>query len=201
MMQFFQKVALAVSMFIFLTPAPAEAYPEYQLWSQQVSGRNVNCGMCHSHPDGPDGLKPGQIGSLTADQLVALGAARSAFEPGARVNSPILNTFGNSLVEQVGRRELIALRVAPENISEKLDPKRDLDGDGLADARELREGTDPLDPQSGSPWTLLKINLWRQRFHLLMVALATISGLYGLHHLLRGLHRMADRPSRTESKR
>jgi len=179
-----------------LVPAAASAHPEFQAWSQTTSERFVNCAMCHAHPDGPEGMKAGQIGSLTAEQLRLLNGARGAFEPGGDVRSPILNEFGNSILSRLGRREVIALRPHPADLAPKLDPLSDIDGDGLPDEREYREGTDPLDAQSGNPWALFRINLVRQRFHILMVALATICGLYGLHNLLHGLHRLAGRPAR-----
>lgn len=174
----------------------ATAYPEFQAWSQKNSGRFVNCAMCHAHPDGPDGVKPGQIGSLSPSELAALNQARSAYDPGKKVHSPILNEFGNSIVEQLGRREVIALRPTPEALAAKLDPASDVDGDGLGDAREFREGTDPLSAQSGNPAALFRINFVRQRFHILMIFLATACGLFGLNHLLRGLHRVSLRQRR-----
>jgi len=183
-----------------LAPGAAFAHPEFQAWSQTVSGRFVNCAMCHAHPDGPEGMKAGQIGSLTAAQLRLLNEARGAFEPGGDVHSPILNEFGNSIMSQLGRREVIALRPHPADLAPKLDPLSDIDGDGLPDEREYREGTDPLDAQSGNPWALFRINLVRQRFHILMIALATICGLYGLHNLLRGLHRLAARPAKPATR-
>lgn len=167
--------------------AAAAAYPEFQVWSQANSGRNVNCSMCHAHPDGPEGLKPGQIGALNAAQLKALNDSRLAFEPGTEVQSPILNDFGDSIVQRLGRREFISLRLHPGQLAAKLDPASDLDNDGIPDEREYREGTHPLNPSSGSPWLLLKANLFRQKFHIAMILLATIFGLYGIHNLLNGL--------------
>ncbi len=176
------------------------AHPEFQAWSQKNSGRFVNCAMCHAHPDGPEGMKAGQIGSFTPAEMALLNEARAAFEPGKKVENPILNRFGNSIVEQLGRREVIALRPNPAGLADKLDPAHDTDGDGLGDAREFREGTDPLDAWSGNPWALFRINFARQKFHILMISLATACGLYGLNHLLRGLARVAARPRSTQTR-
>lgn len=173
----------------------APAYPEYQAWSQQNSGRFVNCAMCHAHPDGPEGVKPGQLGSLTPAQWVSLNEARAAHEAGTKVHSPILNEFGNDLVRQLGRREIIALRLDPGALASRIDARTDHDGDGIPDAHEYRDGTDPLDAQSGNPWLLFKTNFARQRFHIVMILLATVSGVWGLTHLLRGLHAATSRAS------
>lgn len=173
--------------------AVAPAYPEFQKWSQDNSGRYVNCAMCHAHPDGPEGTKPGQIGSLAPAQLESLNLARRAFEPGADAQSPILNKFGNDILRQLGRREVIALRLDPAALATKLTKSADIDGDGIPDEREYREGTDPLDVQSGNPWELFKVNFARQKFHIAMIVLATAFGLFGLGNLMAGLHRVASR--------
>lgn len=179
-------VALAIS-------ATANAYPEYQAWSQKNSGRFVNCAMCHAHPDGPDGVKPGQLGSLSPTQWVSLNEARAAHEPGTKVRSPILNEFGNDLVRQLGRREIIALRLDPQALVGRIDISQDHDKDGIPDAHEYRDGTDPLDAQSGNPWVLFRTSFGRLKFHIGMIFLATVSGVWGLTHLLRGLHAASSR--------
>ncbi len=180
--------AIPWSAVLLLAWGSAGAYPEYQAWSQKTSGRFVNCAMCHAHPDGPEGVKPGQLGSLSPQQWVSLNEARAAHEPGTTVHSPILNEFGNDLVRQLGRREIIALRLDPAALVGRIDVRQDHDNDGIPDAHEYRDGTDPLDAQSGDPWVLFKTNFARQRFHIAMILLATASGVWGLTHLLRGLH-------------
>ena len=43
---------------------PALAYPEFEAYVEKVSGMPVNCSLCHTHPDGPEGLNRDEIGSL-----------------------------------------------------------------------------------------------------------------------------------------
>lgn len=173
---------------LVLLPAVATAYPEYQASIQTSSGRSVNCGLCHAHPDGPEGTKQGQIGRLDAAGLEELNTARRALEPGQKVHNPVLNSLGSSLVEQIGRKRLLTLRRDPQLLTESMSQTSDLDADGITDARELHDGTDALDPNHGDPWLLFRANLARNWFHIVMTALATGLGLFGLNHLLHGLH-------------
>lgn len=181
------KPRIAVTTLAFVTLSSAAwAYPEFQTFIETQSGRNVNCAMCHAHGDGPEGLKPGQIGSLTPPQMEALGKARAAFAPGGEVDSPILNEFGNHIIEVLGKQQFLQIRQEPAKLAEALGPESDLDGDGLPDAREYLEGTLPTDPNHGDPWALFFINLKRSWFHVIMVGLATVAGLWGLQNLLHG---------------
>jgi len=176
------------------TAPSAAAYPEMEAWVEAHSGRSVDCAMCHTHPDGPEGVKPGQIRSLDAAELARLNQARAAFEPGAGVDSPILNDFGDRILNQLGKRRFLEIRATdPGLLVEALGGEGDLDGDGIADATEYAEGTDPLDPQHGAPLRLLRHNLARYWFDLLMLVLATACGLYGLNHLLEWAQRAAQR--------
>ena len=172
---------------------PAAAYPEFQKFSQANSGRVTDCAMCHRHPDGPEGAAFGQIGSLTPAQLADLGKARAAFEPGVEVNSPILNDFGNHIITTVGKSHVLQFRSHPEELATALGMESDLDADGIPDAREFLEGTHPLQKTSGDPWTLFVTNLKRAKFHVGMIVLATVLGMYGLANLLRGAHAVAAR--------
>ena len=172
--------------------APAAlAYPEFQQFVQRTSGRNVNCAMCHVNPDGPEGLKPGQIGSLTPDEMDRLNRARAAFEPGQPVESPILNAFGNHIVETVGKNRFLQLRLDPGGLAEALGHDSDLDNDGISDAVEYLEGPHPLDTHHGNPWRLFKTNVRRYAFHLVMMILATAAGVYGVNNLLHGFEAAA----------
>ena len=163
----------------------ASAYPEFQKAYQRSSGRVISCAMCHEHPEGPNGIKHGQIGSLNPAELKALTRARSALDPGSRVDSPILNDFGDSLLDQLGKRRIVQLRSQPSLLATLINPRSDLDRDGIPDARELSEGTDPLDPRHGNPLLLFINNARRHLFHLLMLAAATLFGILGLSRLLR----------------
>lgn len=169
-----------------LVCSAAWSYPEFQRFIEAESGRNVNCAMCHAHPDGPEGLKPGQIGSLTPQQMEALGKARAAFEPGQEVHSPILNAFGNHIIQVLGKQQFLQIRQEPAKLAGALGEESDLDGDGLSDAHELLAGTLPTDPTHGDPWALLFINLKRRWFHVVMVGAATVVGIWGLSNLLHG---------------
>ncbi len=163
----------------------AQAYPEFQRHIQAQAGRVVSCGMCHAHPDGPDGMKHGQIGALGENEMQALARSRNMLEPGQPVDSPILNPFGDYLVGHLGRKRLMAYKLQPAALLAAIDQKHDFDADGIADARELYDGTDPTDPRHGDPWLLFLANVRRYWFHLLMLATATILGLFGLGRLFR----------------
>jgi hypothetical protein len=182
-----RNVALALIMVTLGAPlAPAAAYPEYQLFIQKQSGSPVNCGLCHVNSAGPEGSGDGQIGSLTPAELDRLGQARSAFKPGQKVDSPILNDFGDSIVSALGKLQIIEFRRSPEQLLKQLNPKSDLDQDGIPDREELLAGTHPLRDTSGNPWRLFQHNMLKYRFHLLMMLIATGAMLYGLRHLMRG---------------
>jgi hypothetical protein len=186
---------LALFLLLAAAPAPpAAAYPEMEAWVETHSGRSVDCAMCHTHPDGPEGVKAGQIRSLDAEELARLNQARAAFEPGMGVDSPILNDFGDRILNDVGKRRFLEIRATnPGLLVAALGEEGDLDGDGIPDATEYAEGTDPLDPQHGDPVRLLRHNLVRHWFDLLMIGLATACGLYGLNHLLEWAHRAVNR--------
>jgi len=175
---------------LFVESRTAMAYPEFQVYSQEQSGRVVNCSMCHTHPDGPEGLKPGQIGSLSPSELQDLNKARAAFEPGQDVHSPILNEFGERIVEELGKTKFLELRLKPEMLVTALDQEVDTDADGIGDVEEFVEGTLPVDSHHGDPWQLFWINAQRRWFHILMIVVATSLGLYGLNNLLRGFEAM-----------
>lgn len=176
---------LLVTALLCLCAAGAvEAYPEFQRYSKERSGRSINCAMCHTHSDGPEGLRAGQIGALTQEELDVLGLARQATSPGSGLKSPILNGFGNAMLDHLGRDRIIELRQHPERLAESLPTASDLDGDGISDGQEYLDGTHPLNSLDGRPLKLFRNNLSRNGFHIAMMVLATACGLYGLHNAL-----------------
>ncbi len=170
-----------------LVAGPAIAHPEFQRYSKEVSGRSVNCGMCHMHSDGPEGVKSGQIGSLGQEDLNALGLSRQALQPGAGLKSPILNAFGNALLNDLGKNRIGELKQRPELLAAAMAKDRDLDADGIPDVEEFLDGTHPLNSLDGRPWKLFRHNVVKNRFHLFMIALATAFGFFGLNSALAWL--------------
>lgn len=179
------RIGIGLSMLVLLVSSTADAYPEFEVFVEQRSGRWIDCAMCHSHPDGPEGVKPGQIRSLSPAELERLNQARRAFEPGSTVDSPILNAFGDRILHVVGKRRFLEMRVGdPGDLAEALAFEHDLDGDGVTDAREYLDGTDPLDPHHADPWRLLKHRLAEHWFDVVMILVATVLGMWGINHLL-----------------
>ncbi len=171
---------------VLATANTLQAYPELQKQIVKSSGRNVNCAMCHEHSDGPEGTAPGQIGHLTSAEQAELGRARAAFNPGGNVKSPILNAFGNHIINSLGKKQFLELKVTPAELADKLPQDSDLDKDGIPDAVELRTGTHPLIKSDGQPWLLFKANFAENFTQILLMLAATILGLWGLRHLLHG---------------
>lgn len=178
------SAATCAALLLLLIPTTAHAYPEFEQAIEKSAGRTIDCALCHVHPDGPEGMHPGQIGALSAAEFQALNRARTAFEPGGKVDSPILNRFGDHLVEALGKKELVRLRANPLAIAPALGDS-DLDGDGVSDGGELLDGTHPLMAHHGNPWKMLAVNLQRSWFELLMLIVATFFGVYGISHLIR----------------
>lgn len=184
-------LSFALLLCALFAPLCAHAYPEFQTFIESRGRRTVNCAVCHAHPDGPEGPKPGQIGSLKPEELEQLNRARAAFDPGMNLQNPILNEFGNHIMNVVGKREFLLLRQNPAGLVKALGPDHDLDNDGIPDADEFVAGTLATDPMHGKPWTLFWTNLRRRAFHVVMIALATVLGLFGLNNLLRGFERLS----------
>ncbi len=168
---------------LILAGVPARAYSEYRSFIEKASGRNVDCSICHANPEGPEGVKPGQIGSLNAEEQARLTQARTAFQPGVDVHSPILNDFGNSIIRTVGKQKFLAMRQHPESLPALLPQDSDLDDDGIPDARELVDGTHPLDAGQGNPWLLLWNNLAKNSVLVVSAVLAVGFMLFGLLNL------------------
>jgi hypothetical protein len=182
--------------FAFLSSLPALyglsfnaalAYPEFQQFVEKNSHRTVNCAMCHISENGPVGNGEGQIGSFSADEMKLLNKARGALAPGQDVDSPILNKFGNEIIKAVGKKDFVALKSEPAKLAERLGDKSDLDEDGISDAREYLDGTDPLNKFHGDPAKLFWINLDRYKMHVFLAIVAVFSINYGLIHLIKGV--------------
>lgn len=181
------SIRLLHTAFVLLAAAGcARAYPEFQQFISKSSGRMVNCALCHAHSDGPEGTAPGQIGKLTAAELTELGRARAAFNPGAKPQNPILNAFGNHIIDSLGKTRFLELKRAPEALAAALPQESDMDHDGIPDAVELATGTHPLIKSDGRPWLLFKANFAANWGQVLLMLGATVFGLWGLKHLLGG---------------
>lgn len=180
------KLGLALVSSSFLTAATVQAYPEYQSFIEKKSGRSVDCAVCHTNSNGPSGSSPGQIGALSEKEMEALNSARGALEPGMlKVDNPILNKFGNSIIRTVGKKKFLEFRQDPEKLAEALG-KSDLDEDGVPDAEEYLDGTYPLNKLHGDPWKLFLVNLNRYKTHLALAAVACFLLDWGFMHLIRG---------------
>ena len=172
--------------FVFLTfllSSTAMAHPEYLQYFKKESGRAINCAMCHVNPEGPEGVGPGQIGNLDAEGKKILELARKA-KLGNNIINPILNPFGNEILNTVGHDKLVELEKNPGAIPGLLSKTSDLDHNGIPDYQKLLDGTDPLNPNDGLPWKLFIINFWRNWFQIMMITLATVSGVFGLYYTI-----------------
>lgn len=143
--------------------------------------------MCHISENGPVGNGEGQIGSFSADEMKQLNKARAALAPGVDVDSPILNKFGNEIIKVVGKKDFVALKSEPAKLADRLGEKSDLDEDGISDAREYLDGTDPLNKFHGDPTKLFWINLDRYKMHVFLAIVAVFSINYGLIQLIKGV--------------
>lgn len=181
-----------------LASTRAEAYPEFQVFIKESTGRPVNCAMCHAHSDGPEGTAAGQIGRLEAADMERLAQARAALQPGQKVDSPILNPFGNHIIEALGKEKFVELRAAPEALTDLLPADSDLDHDGIPDAREYKEGTHPVNRMDGNPVALLLHNFKTNATSIGLTLAATVLGMWGLGHLLRGFARAASAKEEVE---
>ncbi len=181
-----RRIVVTLLFALLALDARAAAHNEFQTFVRKNSGRPVDCALCHVHSNGPEGTGAGQVGSLNPEELTRLGRARAAFDPGTVVDSPILNDFGDSLVQRLGKKRILELRSAPVELAREISQTSDLDLDGIPDASEYVAGTHPLIASDGNPWSLFLHNLRRSAFHLLMLTFATALGLFGLINLLHG---------------
>ena len=177
---------LVAALILLGTVLPAGAYPEFQKFVVQTTGRPVNCALCHVNSDGPEGTAPGQIGHLNQAEMQRLGQARAALQPGQNVESPILNAFGNHIIRNLGKNKFVELKSAPAALADLLPPESDLDGDGIPDAQEFLTGTNPTNRHDGDPLLLFEHNFRSNLTGILLTLAATVAGMWGLKHLLRG---------------
>ena len=171
---------------VLAVAATAHAYPEFQQNIVKTTGRAVNCALCHTHADGPEGAAPGQIGHLTLAEQAELGRARAAFEPNAKPANPILNAFGNHIINSIGKKKFLELKLVPAQLAGALPKDSDLDGDGIPDATELAMGTHPLLKSDGDPWLLFQANFRSNLTEIILAFAASVIGLWGISHLLHG---------------
>ena len=177
------RYLLTLTVLVFMCSATAMAHPEYLQYFKKESGRPINCAMCHVNPEGPEGVNPGQIGSLDKEGKRMLELARKT-KPGDHITNPILNPFGNEILNTIGHDKLVELEKNPGLIPGLLSKTSDLDHDGIPDYQELLDGTDPLNPNDGLPWKLFMHNFTANLFQITMIILATIFGVYGLYNLI-----------------
>jgi hypothetical protein len=163
----------------------ALAYPAFQRFAQEHSGRTVSCAMCHVNAQGPSGQLEGQLLSLTAAELERVDTARDAEEPGVDVNSPIMNKFGNHIIKTLGMNKVNAAIANPELLAQGLGEKNDLDTDGISDSREFLDGTDPLNKFNGDPLLLFWINVSRRKWEIAFVGVAIGLMIFGLSNFIR----------------
>ena len=181
----------ALGLLLFLVAPALLANPEFHRFIVKKSARSIDCAFCHVNRDGPEGTGPGQVGHLTPQELEKLGRARAALEPGQKPDSPILNDFGNHIINSIGKRRFLEMRLAPEQVAQALPKGSDLDHDGIPDAQEYLDGTHPLMKSDGRPWLLFKHNFRTNFTQILLTVGATLIGLFGLRHLLDGFDRAA----------
>lgn len=160
-----------------LLALPAWCFPPYAKWISKHSKTQVDCSYCHLNSQGPTGSGPGQLGSLTEEQKTKLDTAES----------PILNSFGQSIIKRLGYQSVIDDVGDPQKLADAL-KSSDLDGDGISDGVEMEHGTLANDPES-APWELIwKVRLQRNCGFLLTVLISgclTVIGLIGLSKRLR----------------
>lgn len=182
------KNILFAFILVFVFQQGVNAYPEFYEYSRKVSGRATNCALCHAHGDGPEGHEPGQISSLNKEDMEKLMRARAAFAPGQKVENPILNDFGNKLVEHIGKKNILELRYRPQDLSKEIGQKMDIDKDGIPDAQEYLDGTLAISKEDGHPAKLFLANLKKYIIHIILAFFAVGFLFYGFVQWLMGIH-------------
>ncbi len=183
-----QFIYIFLLLLVYSFELNAYAYPEFYEYSRKVSGRNTNCALCHTHGDGPEGFEEGQIKSLNKAEMERLMRARSAFQPGIKVKSPILNAFGNHIIYKIGKKKFLELKSHPENLPKELGFKSDLDRDGIPDAQEYLDGTLAISKEDGDPKKLFIANIRINIKHIILAILSVSLMFFGFVALLKGIH-------------
>ncbi len=183
-----QFIYILLLLIFILFELKVYAYPEFYEYSRKVSGRNINCALCHAHGDGPEGFEEGQIKSLNKEEMEKLMRARSAFQPGVKVKSPILNAFGNYIIYKVGKKTFLELKSHPEDLPKELGFKSDLDKDGISDTQEYVDGTLAISKEDGDPKKLFIANLKKNIKHIVLAILSVSLMFFGFVALLKGIH-------------
>lgn len=174
-------------LFTFLFQIQVLAYPEFYEYAKQISGRKINCALCHAHGEGPEGFEAGQIGSLNKEEMEKLMRARNAFEPGVMSESPILNAFGNQIVFLIGRKKFLELRTHPQDLPTEIGFESDIDKDGIKDAQEYLDGTLSTSAEDGHPWKLFVANFKKNIVHILLALCSVLLLLFGFINWLKGI--------------
>ena len=184
-----QVISIVSMLFLLvLFPLVAYSYPEFYEYSRKVSGRATNCALCHTHGDGPEGNEPGQISSLSKEEMRNLMRARAAFAPGQMVDNPILNKFGNELLRYLGKKKILELRNKPQDLPKELGQELDIDKDGIPDAQEYLNGTLAISKEDGHPAKLFIANLKKNATHILLAFFAVAFLFFGFVQWLMGIH-------------
>lgn len=162
------------------------AYPEFQQFAEKKSGRTTDCATCHTNPTGPVGKGQGQIGSFSEKEIAQLNEARSALQPGQDVDSPILNHFGDLIIKKVGKMKVLQAKEHPEQLVSDYGMDNDLDGDGVPDAQEYLDGTDPLNKYHADAGRIFLVNLVKYAPHLIAAAIGVFLLDFGFARTIRG---------------
>jgi len=179
------SVLVTIFAILVICQLPVHSYPEFQAYSEKHSGKTVDCAMCHVNAEGPIGILPGQLGSLSPADMEKVNQVRVAMSPGVKVDSPILNKFGNQIIKTLGEQRFLELKSDPSKLAAALGKNSDLDGDGIPDSDEYMDGTDPLNKYSGNPGLLFINNFSRYHRHILLAVVATALLGYGIVNLLK----------------
>ena len=184
-----KSLPLYIIFFLACFSIQALAYTEFYEYSKKVSGRPINCALCHTHGDGPDGFEHGQISALNKEEMEKLSRARSAFEPGQKIKSPILNDFGNQIIYLIGKKKFVSLISHPQDLPKELGFESDIDNDGIPDGQEYLDGTLATNPEDGHPVRLFVSNFKKHTTPIILAILSVGLMFWGFVEMLRGIQK------------